>query len=166
MPKTLVLIRHAHRDNSQREMDNGLDEKGRNQAEFIRLFFAERFATANFKKGIWFVSSPKLRCMETLLPTAKGLERQVDAHPDLDEQRAEEPSSSLDKRIVRFLDEWSRLPTELTVLCSHGDWLPRATFHLLGLAQAYKKGSWLELEWNLGSSQLRWYIPTFKPFYK
>src|SRR6185312_11499052 len=44
MTKTLVLCRHAHRDNSRRELDNGLTDKGREQAKNIRRFFGDRFA--------------------------------------------------------------------------------------------------------------------------
>src|SRR5262245_33981006 len=71
MQKTLILIRHGHRDNSRRELDNGLTEKGQSQAKNIRRFFAERFSGDEIGKGLWLVSSPKVRCMETLQPTAK-----------------------------------------------------------------------------------------------
>src|SRR4029079_6552406 len=90
MTKTLVLCRHGHRDNTKRELDNGLTDKGREQAKSIKRFFSERFSDEDLKKGVWFVSSPKLRCIETLQPTAKGLDRPVDAHPDLDEQSSRE----------------------------------------------------------------------------
>ena len=166
MSKILVLCRHAHRDNSARDLDNGLDEKGREQAKAVKRFFMERFATEDFKKGLWLVSSPKLRCVETLMPAAKGLERSVDIHPDLEEQGQREDGSGLETRVHRFLHEWVQSKIALTVLCSHGDWLPLATYHLLGIKQEFKKGAWLEVEWISGRAYLKWYVPSFKYFFK
>ncbi|MGZ3722584.1 MAG: phosphoglycerate mutase family protein [Bdellovibrionales bacterium] len=166
MTKTLVLCRHAHRDNTKRELDNGLTDKGREQAKNIKRFFADRFQAEDLKRGLWFVSSPKLRCMETLLPTAKACDRPVDAHPDLDEQSSKEGTAGLETRVKRFLNEWSSSKVGITVLCSHGDWLPLATFQLLGTYHDFKKGSWLEIEWVSGKAYLKWYVPTFRPFYK
>ncbi len=165
MNKTLVLCRHAHRDTTRRELDNGLTEKGRDQAKAIKRFFFERF-TEEDRASLWLVSSPKQRCLETLAPLAKELERPVDAHPDLDEATAREGHKGLEARVERFLREWGQSNIALTILCSHGDWLPVATEGLLGLPQDVKKGSWLELEWGAGAPSLKWYIPSFKPFYK
>jgi broad specificity phosphatase PhoE len=166
MSKTLVLIRHGHRDNGRRELDNGLTDKGREQAKNIKRFFAERFSAEDITRGLWFVSSPKLRCMETLLPTAKACDRPVDANPDLDEQGTKENSSGFEARVKRFLSEWSSSKAGITVLCSHGDWLPLATAQLLGFHHEFKKGSWLEIEWESGSAYLKWYVPGFRAFYK
>ena len=166
MTKTLVLCRHAHRDNSRRELDNGLTDKGREQAKNIRRFFLDRFSADDLKKGLWFVSSPKLRCLETLTPAAKAFDRPVDAHPDLDEQGTKEGTAAFEQRIKRFLAEWNASKVAVTVVCSHGDWLPLAAFELLGLHQEFKKGGWLEVESVSGSSYLKWYVPTFRPFYK
>lgn len=164
MSKTLILIRHGHRDTTNRELDNGLSEKGRTQAKAIAKFFERRFGL-DLEKGLWVVSSPKLRCVETLLPLAKAAGRKVDIHPDLDEQGLREAGGSFAGRIQRFLNEWKNAKADLTVLCSHGDWLPAATQHLLGAAQAFKKGGWMEIELEADHSALKWYVPTFKPFY-
>lgn len=166
MSKTLVLIRHAHRDTANREVDNGLSEKGREQAKNIKRFFEQRFGEEDFKRGLWFVSSPKLRCVETLLPAAKALERTVDVHPELDEQNGREGLTGLRSRIDQFLKEWKESKVALTVLCSHGDWLPLATHALLGFEHEFKKGGWLEVESEGSSVRLKWYIPTFKPLYR
>ena len=166
MTKTLVLCRHGHRDNSKRELDNGLTDKGRDQAKSIKHFFADRFTPEDLKRGLWFVSSPKLRCQETLLPTAKACERAVDAHPGLDEQSIKESSSGLENRVKQFLSEWSASKVGITVLCSHGDWLPFAAYQLLGVHQEFKKGCWLEIEWISGKAYLKWYVPSFRPFYE
>jgi len=163
MTKTLVLVRHAHRDTARRELDNGLSEKGRGQARWVKRFFDQRFK--DLDSGLWLVSSPKVRCLETLSPIAKSLGRPLDSHPLLDEQGAKEPFERFEERIHLFLHEWTRSSAPLTLLCSHGDWLPTAVFHLLGVQQDFKKGGWLELEWVNGGAALRWYVPSFKWFY-
>ena len=165
MSKTLVMIRHAHRDTSRREADDGLDEKGVEQAKSLRRFFQARFNPDDLSRGLWLVSSPKIRCQETLAPIAKLMDRPIDTHPGLDEQIGREPAPAFLARIEGFLAEWRQSKVETTVLCSHGDWLPAASLKLLGLGLEMKKGSWLELEWENGSARLKWYIPGFKPFY-
>ena len=165
MAKTLVLIRHAHRDNTSRELDNGLTDRGREQARALKRFFAERYSPKDIGSGLWLVSSPKRRCLETMAPLAKPLDRVVDIHPDLDEQGRREDVNGLELRVQGFLREWTQGAVPLTVVCSHGDWIPAALFHLLGLRMEIKKGSWAEVEWDEGRAQLKWYIPSFKPFY-
>lgn len=165
MVKTLILIRHAHRDTSERALDNGLSGKGREQAKAVRRFFMSRFQPEDLKNGLWLVSSPKLRCVETVLPLAKALDRAVDSHPQLDEQGPKESFERMQERVQAFIHEWTRSPIPTAVVCSHGDWLPLALFHLLGLHLEPKKGSWMELEWSGGRANLKWYIPTFKHFY-
>lgn len=164
--KTLILIRHAHRDTTERALDNGLSDKGREQAKSIRRFVESRFDVAELiKEGIWIVSSPKLRCVETLQPMAKSLNRPVDAHPELEEQKDRESQTAFENRIRRFLEEWGQSQVAWTFVCSHGDWLPLATMQLLGFRQDFKKGSWFEVERDDVTCGLKWYIPSFKPFY-
>ena len=165
MQKTLILVRHGHRDTSARLLDNGLSEKGRDQAKAIKKFFLARFAPGDLQGGLWFVSSPKLRCVETLIPVAKALDRTVDQHPLLDEQNMKESSSAMQERVQSFLHEWTHSRIALTVASSHGDWLPMATYHLLGTYIEPRKGSWMEIEWENGRAALRSYIPSFKPFF-
>lgn len=166
MQKTLVLIRHAHRDNSKREVDNGLDEKGKEQAKALKKFFTERFSKSDLNGGLWLVSSPKLRCVETLQPIAKAIDQAVDRHPGLDEQSDKESLKAFEGRVHSFLHEWMESKVSLTLLCSHGDWLPLATERLLGFHQSFKKGAWLEMEWTYGRGELRWYVPSFKNLFK
>lgn len=165
MVKTLILIRHGHRDNSRRELDNGLDEKGREQAKAIKKFFNARFGQGGEMNGLWLVSSPKVRCVETLMPLAKTVDRPVDSHPGLDEQGPKESAAAFEARVKGFLQEWSKSQAGLTLLSSHGDWLPVAIRHLLGIDIEPKKGSWLEVEWNSARASLKWSIPTFKHFF-
>ncbi len=166
MQKTLILIRHAHRDTSKRELDNGLNEKGREQAKALRRFFSERFSKTDLAGGLWLVSSPKLRCVETLEPIAKTINQEVDRHPGLAEQSEKESLKAFEARINLFLQEWMESKVALTLLCSHGDWLPLASGRLLGFQQSFKKGAWLELEWSYGRGELRWYVPSFKTLLK
>ena len=166
MSKTLILIRHAHRDNSRRELDNGLDDKGREQAKSLKKFFFARFSTEDLKGGLWLVSSPKIRCQETLLPIAKDLGRSVDVHPGLDEQGPKETGAEFSSRVQKFIKEWESSKVPTTVVCGHGDNLPLTVQHLLGWPQSFKKGAWLEVEMEGGSKALRWYIPSFKHFFK
>ncbi|MGE0529372.1 MAG: histidine phosphatase family protein [Bdellovibrionales bacterium] len=165
MDKILILIRHGHRDTSVRQMDNGLDKTGRAQAEAVGRFFRERFSSAQFANGLWLVASPKRRCVETLLPLAQDLGSSVETRSDLDEQAARESTESLHSRVHVFLQDWIASSVPVTVLSSHGDWLPLAVYHLIGLRQEPQKGSWTEIEWTGGRACLKWYIPTFKPFY-
>lgn len=166
MQKSLILIRHGHRDNTRREVDNGLSDKGREQAKALKRFFTERFSKEDLAKGLWLVSSPKLRCVETLQPIAKAIDRPVDSHPGLDEQSGRETVKAFESRLEAFLKEWMESKTPLTVVCSHGDWLPMAAQKLLGIQPIFKKGGWLELESSGAGHGLRWYVPTFKYFFK
>ena len=161
MMKTLVLIRHAHRDNSVRSRDNGLSEKGREQARWLKKYFFRRFEG---HEGVWLASSPKARCIQTLEPISKEGGFEVDLNPDLEEQGASESLTKFEARIHHFLEEWSHAPQPVTLVSSHGDWLPLAAHHLLGAEFDFKKGAWLELEWD-GKVVLKSFIPTFKPFF-
>jgi broad specificity phosphatase PhoE len=165
MAKILVLIRHGQRDNSQPSLDNGLNDKGKEQARMLRRFFSARFQPDDLKRGVWIVSSPKKRCIETLTPLAKSIERPVDIHPDLIEQDIKETSADQIRRIQHFLKEWKESKAELTILCSHGDWLPMATQQILGLPIGFKKGAWVEIHLDDGVFELRWVIPSFKALF-
>lgn len=164
--KTLILVRHAHRDNSHRELDNGLTEKGKKQAQWVRKFALGRMKEENWDKGkIQLISSPKVRCVETLEPLGKSLELKVQASADLIEMQNRETVEQMDQRIHRFLRDWTSKSMPITIICSHGDWLPLAAFHLLGVSIDFKKGTWAEIEWHEGRAHLQWIVRSFKPFY-
>jgi broad specificity phosphatase PhoE len=81
--RKLIIVRHAHRDTSSgRERDNGLSERGREQAKAVSRYFRERFA----KETALLLSSPKVRCIETLLPLSDRLDVEVQILDLLDEQ--------------------------------------------------------------------------------
>lgn len=166
MSKTLILLRHAHRDNSDRSADNGLSDKGKEQAKSIRRFFLERFDKDDLEDGLWVVSSPKKRCQETISPVTKELKHELDIHPDLSEHAPGESFSAFQARIERFLREWKNSKAGITVVVSHSDWLPLAVQSLYGKLIEFKKGAWVEFEADQNELMLKWCIPTFKPFYK
>ena len=166
MNRTLILIRHAHRETSNRALDNGLSDKGVRQARWIREFASRRFSKVEWRKnGGLLLTSPKRRCLETLEPFAKWAEAKIDARLDLEEQRHGETQVRLQQRIETFLTGWREQTNLLTVACTHGDWLPLALQSLLGEGFDVKKGGWVEIELANSRPQLRWYIPSFKHFY-
>ena len=165
MNKTIVFIRHAHRDTEQRHIDNGLSEKGLKQAKRIAQFFDVRFDKMSFEpKELLLVSSPKLRCLQTLKPIEVIARTQIKVSEDLLEAQQGETFDDLTARVSGFLKWWKAEGPALTLICSHGDWLPLAVHQLLGSVVYFKKGGWLELDWHEGQAHLRWYVPSFKHF--
>ena len=147
--KTLIVIRHAHRDKKEgRELDNGLSAKGRKQARQALAFFKKRF------KGVrgQLFSSPKKRCVETLAPIARYARTKVTVDPELDE------GGNLEGKAQRFLQRWHDSPAELTVISSHGDWIPVFTEIALGTSIDISKGGWLELVRDGEDLRLTWLV--------
>jgi len=136
--KILVLVRHAHRDTTSRKADNGLSNKGQKQALEIKKELASKF----MNEAPLLVSSPKLRCIETLEPLAEALGKKVKSNDLLDEAAPDESTSELIGRIQEFLDWWKTKAPKVTVACSHGDWLPEAYGLLTGKQMDLTKGSW------------------------
>lgn len=151
--KTLIVVRHAHRDKAPgRETDNGISPKGKKEARLLARFFERRFSEDFKPDEVTLVSSPKRRCVETLLPLAAGLGVEVQISPDLDEGEA------LGPRIRSFIESWSRIESPLTVICSHGDWIPVFFEKFLGVAIDLKKGAWAEVECEEPSRRLTWVV--------
>jgi broad specificity phosphatase PhoE len=167
MVKQLILIRHGHRDNSNRMVDNGLSGKGEKQAKWLRRYAESRFDRREWRdlKAV-LLSSPKKRCVETLTGISDHMELPVETRPELDEQKANETFAAFSERVHGFLNWWMKDAPPVVVVCSHGDWLPLAIFHLLGTTVEMKKGAWLEIECDQGQGVLKWYIPGFKCFYE
>lgn len=148
--KKLILVRHAHRDTSDRELDNGLSEKGREQAKGLVVVFKNKIS----KDGkIILFSSPKRRCIETLAPFSKKVDVKITVDPNLDEQKHTETAARFEKRLDSFLEfisglqrKASRSEEVVIVACSHGDWLPIAIQKLTGVAIDLKKGGVAEIE--------------------
>jgi broad specificity phosphatase PhoE len=153
----LILIRHAHRDTSDRESDNGLSEKGWEQAYELAKHFAKEFKDRKPR----LLSSGKRRCVETLEPISKVTGVKVEIDPLLMEQEHEERSARFQARIERFLEIWKESKEELTVACSHGDWIPAALRELTGEEVDLKKGAWAELVRQGSKVKLRELIQKF-----
>ena len=166
MIKQLILIRHAHRDNANRSLDNGLSPKGEKQARWLKQYVAARFNREEWRDlSAMILSSPKRRCLETLKGISEHFGLPCEKEIGIDEQKVSESVVQFDARVHEFLNWWVKEAPPVVVACSHGDWLPLAAFHLLGTPIEMKKGSWLEIEWDEGRAQLRSYIPSFKVFY-
>jgi phosphohistidine phosphatase SixA len=106
----LYLVRHAkagsRRDFKGDDRLRPLSGAGRQQAKAL----VKRFVAEDVTK---LISSPYLRCIQTLHPTAKAIGAKV----EIDERLAEGRS------FVDVLDMLDSLP-DGTALCSHGDVIP------------------------------------------
>lgn len=159
MNKTLVVIRHAHRDTSKgRDLNNGLSEKGRRQVRKVFDFFFNRFP--EMEKPL-LLSSNKKRCWETLEPLARKLERKLTSHPLLLERSEKESAAQFKARIKKFITECEKSTAPLTVICTHGDWIPVFFKTLLGTTIELKKGGWAEVEWT-DKPQLTWLVQSWE----
>jgi broad specificity phosphatase PhoE len=156
MKKTLVLIRHAHRNVDDSLKDNGLSERGQDQVKKMVKFYKNRFEASKAA----FFSSPKKRCIETISPVAKEAQAKL-ANVDerLDEHGPGENSALFFARMEEFLDVWKYEGEALTVICSHGDWIPYAVQKLTGREISLKKCGWVEIEYEEGlNPTLTWLV--------
>ena len=106
----LYLVRHAKAGSRHEfvgdDRKRPLSAPGRRQADAI----GARLVEAGVRR---FVSSPSLRCIQTLRPAAKAVDAKVETDDRLFEGR---PASGV-------LELLASLP-EGTALCSHGDVIP------------------------------------------
>jgi len=147
--KTLIVTRHAHRDVNNRHDDNGLNEKGQKQAKYLSHYIIERYK----KKSLYLSSSPKLRCQETLTPLAEELGLKINIDTLLDESGTQ--NEGLASRVLKFIEWMNKKAPELTVICSHGDWLPLFFEETIGEAIDLKKSGIAELEWGAKEIKLK-----------
>ena len=141
-PRTSVeLVRHAHaasRDQwwGRPDRDRPLTTKGRDQAKALGELLEDIGEVA----GIW--SSPTVRCVDTMVPLAGAVGREVEeadtlaeAHgvPVLDGGDAWVTAAWLGGRALGTLDALvARFPGQRLVLCSHGDVIPALLACLAG----------------------------------
>ena len=156
--KVLIIVRHAHRDTSDRRRDNGLTAKGQKQAQRVLRHYKRRFD----RREALIFSSSKKRCMETVQPLARHLRAVVRKDARLMELRQGESAHDFTIRIKRFFVWWLRQGPELTVVCSHGDWIPTAVKIAVGAEIELKKGGWLEMETRNGACRLTWMLQSLK----
>lgn len=149
--RILVLIRHAHRDKPNPDADNGLSAKGRKQAQALLRQFRREFGDKSPAGGLRLISSPKKRCIQTLAPISKRLKRGIEVSEFLLEQQPGESVSGMKRRIQKFFSDWKASSAELTLACSHGDWLPLAACELTGACVEFSKGAWVVAVWDARS---------------
>lgn len=160
-PKTLVVIRHAHRNKALgRKVDNGLSKKGRRQAAQV----TEHYERVHGKAKAKVLSSPKLRCLETVEAIAKLAGTKVQPSPLLDEQggKGRESDEAFAGRLEAFYRWWREEAPALTVACSHGDWIPLALERLTGARAELKKGGWAEIVLDDDEPRLAWLYQHFE----
>lgn len=164
MTKTLVLIRHAHRDTTYRAADNGLSDKGKKQAASLLKYYLKAFPAEECEALPRIFSSPKRRCTETVAPIAKEAGVRVEVSDEFVEQRPDEDQAAFRRRAQRFIDKWiADKSTGLTLVCSHGDWLPAVLEAATGARAELKKGAWAEVVLGeRGKPRLEWLIQGFK----
>jgi 8-oxo-dGTP diphosphatase len=108
---TILLVRHARAGRRDRWVGDDrlrpLSKKGRAQAKALPALLLPLIGDAPAR----LLSSPWVRCMETLEPLAAALGTAVDADDTLAE--------GMGAKAVDALDGWARGAT--TVLCTHGD---------------------------------------------
>lgn len=136
--RCLVIIRHAHRN--KRYLDNGLSQKGKKQTVALMKYFRIMYK----KKNITILSSPKRRCVETVEPLSQLQKKAIVITKDLDE------GGSLARNVSRFFRAWKKKTSELTVICSHGDWISQALRAWTGASVELSKGGLIELRLNKG----------------
>jgi len=137
---TVLLLRHATAGKSTSAPDDHLrplDERGWEQAEKL----VDALAPYDAQR---ILTSPYIRCRQTVEPLARALGRPIEERPELAEGSAAEDAL----RLVGSLDG------ETAVLCTHGD----VVYELLG--EESKKGStWVLDADEDGSLEGRVYIP-------
>ena len=149
-PKRLILIRHAHRDNENHLLDNGLSEKGIKQVKRVVKFSSTRdLATAVF------FTSPKLRCIETITPVAAAYQKKVTIESVFGE-------GVTDAKLEAFIDQWKDEGAPVTVACSHGDVIPMLVQKLTGGIIAIKKAAWCEIEYFENHCYLTWLVQNYE----
>ena len=148
--KRLIFIRHAHRDTEIHSRDNGLSDKGKKQVRQVVRFSQNR----ELEDGL-FLSSPKVRCVETITPVAEALrsEIQIDA-------RLGEGGTSAD--LVSFVDWWKYEAPDLTIACSHGDVIPMLVEKITGGMISIKKAGWCEIELVGRETYLTWLVQKYE----
>lgn len=147
--KTLIVTRHAHRDILERTDDNGLSAKGQRQAELLSDYFLKHYSA----KPDLILSSPRLRCQETLRPLSANLGIDVEIEVLLDEASGQ--NERMLNRISKFIDWMNTDAPNFVVICSHGDWIPVFFESALGSPVELGKSGIAVIEWTPESIKLK-----------
>jgi len=148
--KRLIFIRHAHRDTEIHSRDNGLSDKGKKQVKQV-----VRFSQTRELGDALFISSPKVRCVETLSPVAEEFKSEIVIDP-----RLGEGGTSAD--LVSFIDWWKYEAPDLTIACSHGDVIPMLVEKITGGVISIKKAGWCEIELVGREAYLTWLVQKYE----
>ncbi len=146
--KTLIVTRHAHRDVIDRHADNGLNDRGQKQAIALTDFFLKTYPG----QVDVVLSSPRVRCQETLSPLAERLGIPIHVTPMLDEGGAQR--EDITSRVSQFMEWMNNESPDFTVICSHGDWIPLFFFKAIGYEIELKKSGLLEVSWSKNSKKI------------
>jgi broad specificity phosphatase PhoE len=152
--KTLILVRHAHRDTSEHSRDNGLSERGQEQVKKLVKFARHRLEET---EPVFF-SSPKKRCVETIMPVAKDMDLKLTIDQRLTERGPTEETGHYSDRLDEFIDFWKHECGAVTIACSHGDWIPIVIEKLTGAKVGLRKCGWAEIEYVGGECFLTWVV--------
>ncbi len=162
--KTLILVRHAHRDTDIPARDNGLSVKGREQVKKLTQFALRRLARKDFMHDeedrpiALILTSPQKRCQETIAPLAKELGLKFSIDERVGEHQPMESNPAYLRRIKAFLDEWKKDGERLTIICSHGDWIPLAIQMLTGTQVEIRKSGWIEIKCRGDDCAITWMV--------
>lgn len=140
--KILILCRHGDREVVSAGVDSGISESGRIQAQALATTFAKKFSG----QTPLVLSSPRLRCQQTLKPLATLTHSPVKIDPLLSERNSAETQHVFIMRVASFLDQIRESQEPLIISCSHGDWIPTAVDLWTGQWVDVLRGSWIELE--------------------
>lgn len=155
--KKLIIVRHAHRNKLKGgEADNGLSAKGKKQAKALAKLYSRIFG----RKKALIYTSPKVRCIETIQLIAKKIKVSLEILDSLNEAPENSKGvTELKEKIRSFHSLWQESDAPLTLLCSHGDWIPAYLKQVLGIDLDLDKGGWIELEAKPQQKpELKWII--------
>jgi broad specificity phosphatase PhoE len=130
-----LYIRHAHRETFDRELDNGLSDKGIHQCE--RLVNVLGAYEPPFRPNL-VLTSPKLRCWETAQFVAEWAGVEVKELAELDEQQGKESRPNFEKRVISIAQKLK--PRGGMAVVSHGDVLNLLSWHFGNVNVGIKKG--------------------------
>jgi broad specificity phosphatase PhoE len=150
MQKTLLITRHAHRDVTDRSLDNGVSSKGMKQIEELKNYFFKHYSPKNPQ----ILSSPRLRCQETIAAIGK-----FETSDLLDERGPHEIEEEFYARIDQFIEWWKNKAHPFLIICSHGDWIPLFFFKVLNNPLELKKAGLAELTLENGEVHLKNFVP-------
>jgi broad specificity phosphatase PhoE len=77
--------------------------------------------------------------METLASLAKKHTLEIEETPVLMEQQPEESWKQFERRVRYFCATWKKSGLPLTIVSTHGDWIPAAVFSLIGVGIELQK---------------------------